>query len=61
MFLFSVEDCRGTLVQFGVQDITPAAVARVLGKKSTYEFSFFLLFGLPYISLDGSSENNIPH
>ncbi|KAJ7383190.1 CCR4-NOT transcription complex subunit 1 [Desmophyllum pertusum] len=48
----SVEDCRGTLVQFGVQDITPAAVARVLGKKSTYEFSFFLLFGLPYSSLD---------
>lgn len=30
--LSSVEDCQDTLTNFGVQDITPASVARVLGK-----------------------------
>ena len=28
----SVDECKDTLIQFGVQDITPAAVARVVGK-----------------------------
>ena len=27
----SVEECRNSLLQLGVQDITPAAVARMLG------------------------------
>ena len=29
----SVDECKDTLIQFGVQDITPAAVARVVGKE----------------------------
>lgn len=48
MFHFSVEECRNTLAQFGVQDITPAAVARVLGKNSCDR--------LQYISLEVSSQ-----
>jgi len=29
--LYSMEDCRASLVQFGVREITPASIARVLG------------------------------
>ena len=29
----SVDECKDTLIQFGVQDITPAAVARVVGEE----------------------------
>ena len=29
----SVDECKDTLIQFCVQDITPAAVARVVGKE----------------------------
>ena len=31
MFVFSVEECRNTLMQFGVRELTPSAIARVLG------------------------------
>ena len=32
----SVDECKDTLIQFGVQDITPAAVARVVGKENSF-------------------------
>ena len=31
LVVFSVEECRNTLVQFGIREITPEAVARALG------------------------------
>ena len=31
---FSVDECKNTLIQFGVQDITPSSVARVIGMKN---------------------------
>ena len=33
-FFFSVDECKNTLIQFGVQDITPSSVARVIGMKN---------------------------
>lgn len=30
-YICSVEECRNTLIQFGVRELTPASVARVLG------------------------------
>ena len=36
----SVDECKDTLIQFGVQDITPAAVARVVGKEIHLHLTF---------------------
>ena len=46
----SVDECKDTLIQFGVQDITPAAVARVVGKEIHY-FAFNLLSPNIYIQI----------
>lgn len=34
IYFFSVDECKNTLIQFGVQDITPSSVARVIGMKN---------------------------
>ena len=54
-FCFSFEDCRTTLAQFGVQDITPAAVARVLGK------ILFTTLQFQHISRKAMCENLLEH
>lgn len=53
-FFFSVDECRSTLIQFGVQDITPSSVARVIGKKMMLpkkweKFSLFSLSTMDYV------------
>lgn len=39
VFPFSVDECKDTLIQFGVQDITPSSVARVIGENSSMKDS----------------------